>query len=79
MSDTLSLKEARDLAGLSQRGLARLAGVKFSAIADVEQGRVRRPSHEFVVRVVRAFRKKGLGGITADQLFPIPDDEAVAS
>lgn len=77
--DRLTLRNARDLAGLSQRQLARRAGLKFSQISDYEQGRVRRPSHDFVVRVIRALRKSGLAGVTAEQLFPVSDDEALAS
>lgn len=77
MSNIMSVKQARELAGLSQRALAELAGVKHSALADVEGGRVQRPSHEFVVRIVRALRKKGLAGIEAEQLFPVPDSDQV--
>ena len=39
---------------------------------------VRRPSHDTVTRIVRAFRRRGLSGITAEQLFPV-DEEALAS
>lgn len=78
MPNTMTVKEARDLAGLSQRALAELAGVKHSALADVEAGRVQKPSHEFVIRIVRALRKRGLEGITSEQLFPIPDSSDAA-
>lgn len=78
MTKALTLREARRLTGLSQHALAKLAGVKGSAIADVEGGRVQRPSFDFVVRVVRALHRKGLGGITPEQLFPVSDgDQAV--
>lgn len=74
MPKAMTLVEARKLAGLTQHALAKLAGVKPSSIADYELGRVQRPSFDFVVRVVRALQKRGLGGLTADQLFPVPDD-----
>lgn len=75
---SLDLRAARDLAGLSQSELARRAGLKTSAIFDLEAGRVRRPAHETVVRIVRALKAAGLAGITADQLFPVPDGREVA-
>lgn len=72
----MTLREARELTGLTQRALAELAGVKHSALADVEAGRVRRPSHDFVVRIMRALHRRGLEGIASEQLFPVSDDAA---
>jgi transcriptional regulator with XRE-family HTH domain len=72
----MTLKEARELAGLTQRQLSDLTGVLVSSISDVEIGRIQRPSHEFVVRAVRGLHKHGLRGVTAEQIFPV--DEAVA-
>jgi DNA-binding XRE family transcriptional regulator len=72
----MTLKEARELAGLTQRQLASKAGVKAGQISDVELGRIQHPSHRFVVRVIRALHEHGLRGVTAEQVFPI--DEAVA-
>lgn len=78
----MTLKEARDLAGLTQRQLADLANVKAGSISDVELGRIQHPSHRFVVRVVRALNARGLRGVTSEQVFPVdepsPTDEAVA-
>lgn len=67
----LGLRAARELAGLTQSELARRAGLKTSAIFDLENGRVKRPSHEAVVLIVRALKAAGLAGITDDQLFPV--------
>lgn len=74
----MTLKEARDLAGLTQRQLAELSGLKVTSISDVEIGRIQRPSHEFVVRVIRALQQHGLKGITAEQIFPVPESSRVA-
>lgn len=74
----LNLREARELAGLSQSELARRAGLKTSAIFDLESGRVKRPSHETVVLIVRALQTAGLAGITSDKLFPVPESREVA-
>lgn len=74
MADTrMSLREARELTGLTQAALAKAAGVKTSAVADVEGGRIQRPSFDFVVRVTRALHRRGLAGITAEQIFPVSD------
>lgn len=75
MSNTLTLREARELTGLSQRAFARFAGVKFSAVADVEGGRIAKPSHDFVTRVMRALHRRGLEGIAVEQVFPVPEGD----
>lgn len=71
----MTLKEARELADLTQRRLSELTDrkVKVSSISDVEVGRIQNPSHAFVVRVVRALHKAGMRGVTAEQIFPIDD------
>lgn len=69
----MDLKDARRLVGLSQAQLDDLAGVRRGTTADIEQGRNSRPAHETVTRYVRAFRRKGLEGLTAEELFPVPD------
>lgn len=75
-SRRMTLKQARELAGLTQRQLADLAGLKISSISDVENGRIQNPSHTFVKKVIRALHRRGLAGVTDDQIFPV--DEAVA-
>lgn len=69
----MDLKDARLLTGLSQAQLDDIAGVRRGTTADIEQGRNVRPAHETVTRYVRAFRRKGLEGLTAEALFPVPD------
>lgn len=71
----MDLKEARRLTGLTQTRLAELAGLQQTTIYDLEAGRNRRPSHEAVTRIVRALQRSGLAGISAEELFPVPDDE----
>jgi transcriptional regulator with XRE-family HTH domain len=74
----MTLREARDIAGLTRDRLAELSGTTATTIYDIETGRNARPSHETVVRIVRALQRTGLAGVTAEQLFPV-QDEAAAS
>lgn len=73
-----TLKEARELLGVSQHALDRKAGIPKGTVWELEMGRNQRPSHETVVRIVRALREFGLAGADAEQLFPI-NTEAKAS
>lgn len=75
----MTLREARKLAGLSRQALAQKANTTTTTIYDIERGRNLRPSHETVVRIVRALQQHGLAGLTSDDLFPVPDDTAVTS
>lgn len=70
----MTLKEARDIAGLTQQELANRSGLTQTTIYDLESGRNKKPSHETVVRVVRALQRSGLAGVTAEQLFPIAEE-----
>lgn len=72
----MTLLEARKIAGLTRQALAEKAGTTTTTIYDIEAGRNQRPSHETVVRIVRALNQHGLAGLTAEDLFPVP---AVAS
>ena len=67
----MTLKEARELVGLSRDALAEAAGTTPTTIYDIENGRNQNPSHETVVRIVRALQSAGLKGITSDTLFPV--------
>lgn len=67
----MTLIEARKIAGLTRQGLADKAGTTTTTIYDIEAGRNLRPSHETVVRIVRALNHQGLAGLTADDLFPV--------
>lgn len=75
----MTLREARDLVRLSQGELADRAGVNASAISDIERGKVRKPSHDLVTRIVRALKSSGLPGVTAEQLFPVTDENGAAA
>lgn len=69
----MTLKEAREIAGLTQTELAVEAGCTQTTIYDLENDRNRRPAFATVVRIVRAFHRRGLRGITAEELFPVPE------
>ncbi|MGE3519251.1 MAG: helix-turn-helix domain-containing protein [Vicinamibacterales bacterium] len=73
----MQLKDARLAVGLSQAQLDDLAGLRRGTTADIEQGRNSRPAHETVTRYVRAFRRKGLQTISAETLFPVPNDGGI--
>jgi transcriptional regulator with XRE-family HTH domain len=75
----MTLKVARELAGLSQIELDRRAGLPTGTTHDLESGRVESPSFERVVLIVRALRRAGLKGVEGEQLFPVPEKKAVAS
>ncbi len=77
----LTLKQTRDLVRASQQGLADAAGIDSNFIAKIEQGIVKRPAHETVVKVVRGLRKLGIAGISADQIeeFHVPEHSEMAS
>jgi transcriptional regulator with XRE-family HTH domain len=70
-----TLKDARERAELSQRELERRAGLTKGVVNQIEGGRNKRPAHEVVVKLVRALRRSGLVGITAEEVFPVQDDE----
>lgn len=72
----ITLKDARELAGLAQVEVDRRAGLVKGTTHDIESGRVNKPSHETVTRIVRVLRDAGLTGVTAEQLFPVPDSVA---
>jgi DNA-binding XRE family transcriptional regulator len=63
------LKKAREDAGLSQSELARLIDSPQATISALENDRIKRPSHDLVVRLCRALRRK------PEEIFPV----AVAS
>ena len=77
----LTLLEVRTLLGWSQARLADEAGVKTTAISDIEIGRTQNPGYVSVHRIVGALQKP-LPGLKVEDVFPIPVDEeskAVAS
>ncbi len=74
----LTLKQTRDLVAASQQGLADASGLEVHLIYKIEQGIVKNPRHEVVVRVVRGLRKLGMAGIEAEQIeeFYVPEETA---
>ena len=74
----VTLLEARKLTGLTRQALADLADTNTTTIYDLETGRNKAPSHVIVVRLVRAFQKAGLRGLTAEDLFPVEREEQSA-
>lgn len=71
--DEMTLEHARKLLRLNQRDLERAAGVCRGTVHEIENGRNKRPSYDTVVRIVSALQRHGLPGITAEQLFPVPE------
>lgn len=75
----MTLKEARELLGISQHALDRDAGLPKGTVWELEQGHNQNPSHDKVTRIVRALRRRGLAGADAESLFPVPESERQAS
>lgn len=63
------LKKAREHAEFSQSELARLVAVPQATISALENDKIKRPSHDLVMRICRALRRK------PEDIFPV----AVAS
>jgi transcriptional regulator with XRE-family HTH domain len=72
----VDLSEARRIAGLSQLQLDDLAGLTRGTVADIERGKNKNPSHETVTRLVRALKQRGFNGLSAEELFPVPQPVA---
>lgn len=68
----MTLKDARELAGLTQSALERNAGLTTGTVHDIESGRNANPSYQTVACLVLALRDAGLKGLTAETLFPLP-------
>jgi predicted transcriptional regulator len=72
---TMTLPQARELVGLSQRRLDLLSGLREGTIHQIEEGKNKRPAYVTVVKIVRGLKKAGLRNISAEQIFPVPDEE----
>lgn len=62
----LSLRGARQLAGLSQQQLSSLAGLRQQHYSDLERGAPVSPTEHLAI--LRALRSAGLAGLTAHDL-----------
>jgi len=69
----LTLLEARGLLGWSQGRLAEEAGLKTTAISDIETGRTKNPGYSSVMRIVAALQRGGLVGLGLEDIFPVPE------
>jgi predicted transcriptional regulator len=74
-----TLRDARELVGLSQVGLDDKAGLPRGTTFDLETGRNRRPAYDTVVCIVRALQRAGLKGASAERIFPVSDRSEAAS
>jgi transcriptional regulator with XRE-family HTH domain len=63
----MELKILRRVARLTQRQLAKKAGVDESTISLIESGKRQNMSHDTAVRIARALN------LTAEELFPVDD------
>jgi len=61
----MTLRLARQVAGLTQQQLAQKAGVDPALISRLEKGGRSRPSYEAIVRIARALN------LAPDELFPV--------
>lgn len=69
----MTLKEARELAELTQSALERKARLTPGTVHDIESGRNANPSYQTVASIVAALRKAGLKGLTTESIFPIDE------
>ena len=67
----IPLRQARSLLGWSQSKLADRSGLNVSAINDIESGRSKLPSYEFVMAIVGALKRGGLRGLDVQAVFPV--------
>lgn len=69
----MTLKQARELAGLSQAELGAAVGASRFLISKLETGRVAPAvvAHGTIVNIVRTLHRRGLVGLKADELFPV--------
>lgn len=73
------MNDARRLTGLTQIQLDDRANLTRGTIADIERGKNKNPSHETVTRIIRALHAAGLAGVSAEDIFPVPQNEQPAS
>lgn len=71
----MTLEQARTLVKISQRELARKAGIGNDTVSRIERGQTdpANVAYADIVRIVRALQQLGLPGLTIEELFPIRD------
>ena len=67
----MTLQQARELLRWTRGRLATEAGIKESAVFDIEAGRIRNPSHTNVMRIVSALQRGGMPGLQSADVFPV--------
>lgn len=72
----MTLRDARKALGWTQQRLAAEAQVAQQQISELENNQIGRVSHEAVVKIVRAFHRAGLKGVSSDDLFPVASERA---
>lgn len=75
----MTLADARGLLGWSQSKLADESGVLKTAISDIESGRTRNPGYQNVMRLIKAMQRGGMPGLKTEDVFPLPENEAVSA
>lgn len=70
----LTLLEARGLLGWTQARLAEEAGLRTTAISDIETERTKNPGYSSVMKIIAALQRGGLQGLKADDIFPVVDE-----
>lgn len=66
----MTLKDAREALGWTQQKLAAESGVVQQRISQLERHEISRVSWSDVRKLLRAFHRAGLTGLTAETLFP---------
>jgi transcriptional regulator with XRE-family HTH domain len=69
----MTLRQAREKRKLTQDQLAEQSGVAQSVISRLEAGEIQSPSWETVALLCRALKCR------PDEIFPVPNKQAVAS
>lgn len=69
----MTVREARRALGWTQMELAATSGVDQRHISALELNKIDAVSYVTVAKIVRAFHKAGLKGLTAEELFPIEE------
>lgn len=69
----MTLEQARSLVKISQRQLAREAGIGNDTVSRIERGQTDPAdvSYGDILRIVRALQRSGLPGLKPEDVFPV--------